>query len=263
MKQTLRTEQQGFTLVEILISLALLGVILVALFQTVGGTVALSGSVNATNELIREGQIAQQVINTRLQEACYLFPSGATIQMSTAGDTTKNYLTPPTSQTWTVNTHPIVAMILPGTANATSRIFQFFAYYPIPRSNYLDAVTGGNDPGQDALNDATTWVLLQFQAPISAPLGTSCATVATTNNAGASVTATNTSISFGGVGISGRLLVDYVTPVTTFTDMLNVGTGVATYNFRFQRTTRSGGTIRVGAGSDGVNGKVYPKNLGL
>jgi prepilin-type N-terminal cleavage/methylation domain-containing protein len=257
----------GFTLVELLISLALLGVISVALLQTISGTVNASGSVNATNELIREGQIAQQIINARLQEACYVFPDNTTINLSTSGLTTQNNFVSPVSQAWTINDDPVVAMLLPGSPDSSNvnRIYQFFAYYAMPRAKYLTAVgTGGNNPGGDALNDTTTWVLLQFQAPINRPVGTSCLNVATSNTSGSGVTASTTSISFSGVSISGRFLSDYVAPVTNFADLFNVGSGFVDYSLRFQRATRGSGTVKVGQGaSSNLGGRVYPRNLGL
>jgi prepilin-type N-terminal cleavage/methylation domain-containing protein len=263
MVNTHRQKQFGFTLIELLISLSLLGVLSLALFQTVGGTISLSGSVNATNDLIREGQIAQQVLSARLQEACYLFPSGTTIQMSSSNATTANAFNGNT-QTWIVNTHPILAVMLPGTATATQRTFQFFAYYAQPRGQYVTAVTGTADnPGGDALNDATTWVLLQYQASITVPITTTCAQASTSNNTAAGVTATATQISFSG-STGGRMLIDYVAPVTPSTTLFNVDAGFADFDLQLQRAVRSTGTTRVGGSTNSnLRGRISPQNLGL
>ena len=258
---------RGFTLVELLLSLGLLGIITVALLQTFGNTVQASNSVTATNDLLREGQIAQQIVNARLREACYLYPDGTTVTPSTGGATTKNWFAGAGSPSWTVNTHPIVAMLVPGdpiplTGPATQRNYTFFAYFPMPRVNFVTAVTGANNPGGDTLNDNSTWVLLEARQAIVAPIATSCQAVATGNNAAANMTADASSVSF--TGLQGRLLVDYLRPVTTYSDLFSVGAGFVDYNLQFQRTTLGGGTARVGGGgASNLSGRVYSQNLGL
>lgn len=253
----------GLTLIEILVSLSLLGVIMAALFQTMGSTVALSNTTTSSNDLIREGQIAQQVLNARFKEACYVYPTGETIKMTSIGFTTKNGI----GWDWVVNTDPIVAFILPpepGVANLNQ--YRFQAYYAIPRSQYVNEASNNANPGKDAVNDSSVWMLMEYRKVVDISgaaynTGRKCAQLAV-----------NSTFKTDLQSASGRLLTDYITPVTTSTSLMSVGGTAAgggaafiEYNLRLQQTTRAGNIISVGGGSSGTNltAKVYPVNLGL
>ena len=255
---------KGFTLIELLISLGLLGGIILALFQTMGSTTQVSNSTNASNDLIREGQIAQQLLSAQFKEACYVYPAGANITMASSGYTTKNG----GAWNWTVNTHPIVALILPpASSDATGKFYRFFAYYAIPRSQYVSGSTPdiSINPGPDVMNDTTTWMLMEYRKPIDTsnttnfPVPFNCAQLAANSN-----------FTITGAGGSAALLTDYITPVTTSTELFSVG-GTAPiggaefieYNLRLSRTTREGNTVTVGGGASGttMTAKVYPVNL--
>ena len=268
-------QSSGFTLVELLVSLGLLGVILTTLFQTMGSTTQLANTTNSSNDLIREGQIAQQVLNARTKEACFVYPATRSIQLATVGYTTRNGTASPAGYNWVINTHPMIAMILPPSADipatATVNNYRFVAYYAIPRSQYVALSPAGAaaviNPGQDVLNDGTVWMLMEYRRNINvlaAGFGpvTTCAAVAA-----------NTAVDL--TGGNAELLTDYIAPVTISTDLFSVGpvrpdgsASFVEYNLRLQKTTRGNGTtntISVGGGASGTNltAKVYPVNLGL
>ncbi len=247
---------KGFTLIEVLIALGILGVLLVALFQTIGGTAQVATSANSGNELLREGQIAQQVLASRLKEACFVYPGGATIVMG-AGSTTQNTLGTPTPN-WIVNTDPIVAMILPPNSRDIDvnpgAFYRFFAYYAVKRADFLamGAISSPNKPSADALNDNSVWVIMEYRRDLVAfPSGgtAKCATMT-----GAAIT-----------GASGRLLVDYISPAVPINSLFTVGAETVTYNLQLQKQTQQGNLIRVGqdAASSNLRGVIYPENLGL
>lgn len=268
-------KHSGFTLVELLVSLGLLGVILTTLFQTMGSTTQLANTTNSSNDLIREGQIAQQVLNARFKEACYVYPANKSIQLAASGYTTKNGIGSPVGSNWVINTHPMVAMILPPSADIPATLtvnnYRFVAYYAIPRSQYVAASPAGAanviNPGPDVLNDSVVWMLMEYRQNINVlaagfGLVTTCAAVA----------ANTSTVLTGG---NAELLTDFITPVTTSTQLFNVGperpdgsASFVEYNLRLQKTTRGNGTtntITVGGGASGttLTAKVYPVNLGL
>jgi prepilin-type N-terminal cleavage/methylation domain-containing protein len=251
---------KGFTLVELLISLAMLGVISVALFQTLGTSIQSTGALNASNDLLKEGQIAQQVLYARLKEACHLYPSGTNLSLGLVTNDATNNSWNATPQQWTVNTHPIVAMILPPPAVAesdgttTGRFFRFYAYYAMTREDFIATTTipSSAKPTGDVRNDPTAWVIMQYRVNLTFAPGTTtpCATMATT----ATIT--------GGVS---SLLVDYVAPANPITGLFSVGANWVDYNLQLEQRTVSGNTIRVGqsAGNSNLRGRIYPQNLNL
>lgn len=266
---------RGFTLVELLVSLGILGVIIVVLFQTIGSTTSISSSTNSSNELIREGQIAQQVLSARVKEACYIYPDATNFTFGASGYTITNGIAGAGVNTWTVNTHPIIAMILPPDSSDTTTnssgvrgtVYRFIAYYAIPRSQYTTAAASSINPGRDAVNDGTVWMLMEYRSNVDTsnttrfPAGFTCRQLPTN---------TDFTITDG----NANLLTDYIAPVSPVTSLMSVGgTGPGTnggalfvqYNLRLQRTTREGNTVSIGGGASGTNltAKVYPVNLGL
>jgi prepilin-type N-terminal cleavage/methylation domain-containing protein len=249
-------KNKGFTLLEVLIALGLLGILLVLLFQTIGGTAQVSTSSNAGNELLREGQIAQQILASRIKEACYIYPSGATITMG-SGSTTRNLFGIP-SNNWVINTHPIMAMILPPNARdidaSPGAFFRFFAYYAVKRSDFLSmgAITSPNKPSADPRNDDSVWVIMEYRKNLTDFPSTTTAKCATM-------------ISSDITGSSGRLLVDYVSPANPIGSLFATGSNTISYNLQLQRVTQQGNVIRVGqdAANSNLRGIVYPENLGL
>lgn len=160
----------GFTLVEMLVGMAILGILMLAFTQLFGGSLRASSEINARNELINEGQIAQQLITSRLQNAYYIYPPGATLQLTTGGNTTRNTVRSGAGQNWTIGTDPFVAMLLPPAApgncvsSGSPGCFKFFAYYPMLRSSLITDVPA-SAPTADP-NNASAWILMEYRANI-------------------------------------------------------------------------------------------------
>jgi prepilin-type N-terminal cleavage/methylation domain-containing protein len=248
------SKSSGFTLLEVLISLGLLGLLTVYLFQSIGSTTQVSAAANSANDLIREGQIAQQVMVSRIKEACHVYPTATTFSMG-SDFTTRNAANTPDDE-WRVGTDPVIAMILPPAGGGG---YRFFAYYAIPRSQYVASAAPDINPGGDALNDATVWMLMEYRRTIpTMPDGTLCSAMPTQTG-------------YDIDGDTGRLLVDYLSPDGAM-ELFNVGAtrtdgsaALVGYNLRLQRENRGGSLTQVGGGASGTNlsGNVYPVNLGL
>ena len=104
--------QQGLTLVELLVGLALAGVVTSALLSLNISTSQTSSLLNSRNDLLAETQLAQNYVAAKLREAAYVFPTGTALTLSA----TNSYSTQKpggTTSAWTVGTDPIVAVILP------------------------------------------------------------------------------------------------------------------------------------------------------
>jgi prepilin-type N-terminal cleavage/methylation domain-containing protein len=277
--KTLRT--RGFTLLELLISMALLGMISAALFSTLGNTVQVTNAVNASNDLLREGQMAQQVLSSAFKEACYVFPANRVLKLSNgSGYSRRNSFVSPIKSEWTINTHPIVGIILPPRATpdlnnltpdvdvassdavqAADNNYLFVAYYAIQRTQYTQNASDSINPGRDSRNDDSTWVLMEYRkrlAPLNLGRPTQCS-------------------DFGGTQINltgghANLLLDYIAPVSPSTSFFkaiggntNQGAVSISYALQLKRVLPDGTVARVGDGTNGTNlsGNVYPFNLGL
>lgn len=178
--------QGGLTLVELLVGMALMGVVLTALvsYFSQGSRVATQSSGRA--ELQQEVLTAQQLIAGRLKEAWYVFPEGQEFSMGN-GDFRKNPLNATGtavidngSGTWKVGTHPFLALILPPKLTGSSTCpasssssgnvdycYRFFAYYPVNRSVWVGNAGGASspsasNPGDDPAN-ANVWVLAEYR----------------------------------------------------------------------------------------------------
>ncbi|WP_245872990.1 PilW family protein [Deinococcus planocerae] len=162
----------GFTLVEMLVVTAILGVVLLALSNTF-----VSGSQTTTlaagrAELQQETVNAGQLIASRVKEAWYVFPPAQTLALG-GGELRRNPLASTASGNWTVGTHPILAMVMPprATPSATNVCsaatpdfcYRFYAYYPVKRSVWVAGSSGASNPGSDAANDASVWVLAEYR----------------------------------------------------------------------------------------------------
>ena len=184
-----RGGQGGLTLVELLVGMALLGIVLTALvnYFSQGSRVATQSSGRA--ELQQEVLNVQQLIAGRLKEAWYVYPAGQTLQLgSTSASTAALRQNPVSGSTWygTANwltgTDPVLALLLPPRASGTCPAetattaqkaagadfcYRFFAYYPVKRSTWVSG-TGGttaptaSNPGSDTAN-ADTWVLAEYR----------------------------------------------------------------------------------------------------
>lgn len=272
-----RQTQAGFTLLELLVGMALMGIVLAALFSvfTQGSQVSAQSSSRA--ELQQEVLNTQQLIAGKLREAWYVYPPGQTLAFtSTNAPTARNPVT--LNQNWIVGTHPVVAMILPPrmtsppatpcSATNPERCYRFVAYYPVLRSVWVTgtAASSWRNPGDDA-NNANTWILAEYRAnmPVTFLPTAVPSTPPTVPSAGES-----------------NILADYLAPTiatpgfttasntyTMFTYMAADGTAASaskpvagiTLNLAATRKT-SGTTLRLPNATDEYTISVYPTNLG-
>jgi prepilin-type N-terminal cleavage/methylation domain-containing protein len=269
----------GFTLVEMLVSMAILGVLTLAFTQIFGGTLQASSQINSRNELISEGQIAQQIIAARLQGATYVYPTGTTLRLG-SGVTTINSVRSGAGQNWVVGTDPIVAMVLPPTdigtcsAGSPNACFTFYAYYPYQRGAYLgSSLSNISKPTPDAANN-NQWLLLEYRRNIidgvTRPTLTTVPPVSPATRANMvnwfNTIVANTANPTVRSG-SGTLLTDYVQPsnvaptytmfaVDTTSSLFNV-----TVNLRFLRM-QGGRALRIPGNttSTSLGTRVYPRN---
>jgi prepilin-type N-terminal cleavage/methylation domain-containing protein len=242
----------GFTLVEILVSLGILGIVMVSTFNFINSSVAVSSSANSNNELIREGQIGQQVLAARFKEACHVFPGGTALTLAATGFERRNFFT--SSFTWTVNTDPFVALILPPEDDRPATEYRFIAYYAIPRNEWTSVATLGNNPGADARNDPNTWLIVQYIKRFTSATTIACANKPAQTGFAAAITA-------GGSDI----LLDYVDIPVNRNELFQVNANSIDYDIRLEKTSAAGNVVRIGGpGSDSsLRGRVFPINLGL
>ncbi|KEF33276.1 hypothetical protein RDMS_13490 [Deinococcus sp. RL] len=248
--------QAGLTLVELLVGMALMGIVLAALVAYFSQSGRVSAQSSTRAELQQEVLNAQQLIAGKLKEAWYVYPPGQTIAM-----TTSNLTKRPTGagHTWTVGTDPIVAMVLP--PETPGGAYRFLAYYPVQRALWVSgtATESWRNPGPDSANE-NTWVLAEYRGSI-AP------------GAGGAPPATPPSVPTGNTA---NLLADYIAPTiqtTGFTTPSNTYT-MFTYGQDADGTVRSvtlnlavarqsGGTLMRLPGPTGTySTTVFPANIG-
>ena len=209
-----RRGHTGFTLLELLIALAIMGVIMLAFTQLFGGSLRASSDISARNELLSEGQIAQQLIASRLRQASYIYPPGSSFTLT---NTVRTRNTLRGSQSWTVGTDPILAMVAPPkgasspgvtTCNSDTQAnkdmcFMFYAYYPLRRGTFMDAVDAKYAPEPDPAND-DVWLLMEYRQHIYDNVNRQGNRLANPPGEGAVLAALG--------GSTAQILVDYVQP---------------------------------------------------
>lgn len=252
-----RWRQAGLTLVELLVGMALMGIVLAALvaYFSQSGRVSTQSSTRA--ELQQEVLNAQQLIAGKLKEAWYVYPPGQTLVMAASdAPTVRNPVTG--NQSWTVGTHPLLAMVLPPESGTGP--YRFFAYYPVKRSVWVSgtAATSWRNPGPDAANEET-WVIAEYRGSIAA-------------GAGGAPPATPPSVPAG----TANLLADYIAPTiqttgvttpsntyTMFTYDQDTGGTVRSVTLNLAVARQSGGTLMRLPGPSGTySTTVFPANIG-
>lgn len=280
-----RTE--GFTLVELLIGLFLTGLILVFIGSLITSSAQDTSRISSNADVIKDGQIAQQLITGRLSEAIYVWPGTSSSFLLSSGVTTKNTVGIP-GQQWRVNTDPFVAMVLPPTgtasynttgtitnctASTTDGCYRFFAYYAMKRSN-LSILASTEKPKSDPIND-NQWVLMEYRANLFDNTGSGAWTPNYIQDyPGGPKRLTSWPpaiyyISSAGQPRSGVLLVDYVQPNSvTFTVARPSGVatgpavpnGTVNFSFKMQRLVGSSALRATGMAGEPLGAVVSPRN---
>ena len=215
-------EQNGFTLVELLVAAAILLVILGLVTTGIGGGSNAVSAVVTSSELNEDTRVAGQMIADGVARAVYVYPPGA--ELSLNGASSYSVKNPRTNKNvWKVGTDPILAYLenpedtgveclrtVTLTDGSTVQVgdetgcLYFVAYYPIKRS--LLVKRAAYDHLADSRNE-DAWILLEYRKRLSAGLselqdGTLRDPPLTRDN--------------GLSDTSGRLLVDYLVPGTGF-----------------------------------------------
>lgn len=251
-----RRRQQGLTLVELLVGLALAGLVTSALLSLNISTSQTSSLLNSRNDLLAETQLAQNYVAAKLREAAYVFPTGTALTLS-ATNSFSTQKPGAASSTWTVGTDPIVAVILPPeesgscVTGAPQFCYTFYAYYPVQRATVTANATGAAQPGPDARNDASAWVLMEYRRPYTAlALGTVLGTAQATGLSGA----------------SGQIVMDYLRPPATgesplFSQVNGQQQGVSRLTLRLAGARLGSRETRVPQ-TGRYEVAVYPRNVG-
>lgn len=257
--------RQGFTLVEMLVGLVILSILTLAFTQVFGSSLRASSEINARNELVYEGQIAQQLVAARLQSAFHVYTGTGSnpnpMQLTAGGDTTRNTVRNGAGQNWIVGTDPFVAMLLPPKEKgscSSSRLnscFTFYAYYTMRRGYFIEKAEKWAPPEDP--NNANAWVLMEYVANI-------VDNVDRITNQVASPPLPGTAFGTNYVGgRSGRMLADFVQPlgVAPYNRIFTVdGTNrFVDINLRFQQN-RVGKTLTAPGGTAPLTTRVFPRN---
>ena len=163
----------GFTLVELLVSLAILGILMAGFTYLFGNTLTVTRQVDVRNDILGDAQIAQNLMVSRLQEAWYVYPSATSLSLPSTGVGWQTANPVGGSNTFTVGSN-LVAVIDPPqnvAANCTASplftdgCYHFYAYYPVLRSAYVTGTAGSfaNRLLADTQNP-NAWVLMQYDA---------------------------------------------------------------------------------------------------
>lgn len=149
---------------ELLIAIALAGLLLSILFQFFIGASKSSEKISNNTVLINEAQLAQQFVGSRLIEAAYLFPTDYEFSLGTT-DLTKNHIQ--NSSTFKIGRDSVVAGLIAPGQNEVEHLF--FAYYTMPRSAYIAATQSGITLDPNPNNDDTTWIMLEYRKSFLLP----------------------------------------------------------------------------------------------
>lgn len=159
----------GFTLIEILVALALLGVVLGLLVSFFTQSTRTSSQVTTRAEMQEDILITQQIIAARLREAWAVLPPGTIVDFG-SGALRRNPAAGNINGSWEIGAHPLLALILPPdapqlscTATIRDGCYRFFAYYPVKRSTWVAGTSPDStqNPGPDPDN-GDTWVLAEY-----------------------------------------------------------------------------------------------------
>lgn len=190
----MRQSRTALTLAELLVALAIVGVLLAALGNFFIGSTRAVSLADARNEAIAEGTLAQALVASKVRQAWYVVPPGTVLNLG-SGFTTRN---PVGGNSFTVGQNA-AALVLP--PQAAGEQYQLLVYYPLRRTVMVEQASGANrlqpDPGNEG-----AWLLMELRQNLGTARPFDPA-VAPGQPGG---------MSTGYGGVPGRMVLDYLRP---------------------------------------------------
>ncbi|GAA5513551.1 hypothetical protein Dcar01_02292 [Deinococcus carri] len=286
-----RNAQAGFTLLELLVAMAIMGVVLMALLNYFSQGTRISTQSSSRAELQQEILNVQQLIAGRLKEAWYVYPSSQTLQLGSTPTSTAALRRNPVAGTarsgtanWLTGTDPVLAVILlprditgtcPDTTATTAQkeagkdyCYRFFAYYPVKRSVWVTGTTdsgvpSASNPGDDSAN-GDVWVLAEYRKTLYGFKAGDTIPTSTLDGGDANILADYVAPTVATPGFTTTTPIDNT---YTMFSLLPTGTSatvpVTGVTLNLATTRKIGGiTLRLPNATDEYSITVYPTNLG-
>jgi prepilin-type N-terminal cleavage/methylation domain-containing protein len=245
------SSSNGFTIIELLVGMGIMSVLIATFVAFFGKTLDVAKSLDIQNELLADGQIAQQIAASRLQEGWYILPNGHTLTLN-IGWRTQNPIT--NAYVWTIGTHPMLAVVLPPRslavtcASSTDGCYRFYAIYAIKRSLYVTSTASDLSNRLPAdTNNSNAWVLMQAECTLNSAAVT---TGGTALNSGYTFTTCQS-----------NLLADYMTPIVSndYQPFTINGLNQVSLDLRFSRNAK-GRTFSVGGTNSPLKAAILLRN---
>ncbi|ADV68251.1 hypothetical protein [Deinococcus maricopensis] len=259
------TRTAGLTLIELLITLGIVGMILNVVFLLLNQGIGSSNNLVARAGMVQDAQVVQRLLAGRLNEAIYVYGynaagSAASNSFAFGSGVTVNAVgyRGTGGSAWALQTDPILAMILPPKtpggecvqdANTTVNpdgsdgCFRFFAYYPLKRNTLTSAtLSPSNKPDMDPAND-NRWVLMEYRRNLYCSGVNWRPSYNTDGSFNASLLPPRSGC-IEAAGVSARLLADFVRPSdnpTTggFDVVVNTAQKDVSFTLAFERASGS------------------------
>lgn len=207
--------RQGFTLVEMLVAMAILSIVMGALLALTTGTLSFSATAMSTSARQRELNDATGYIADSIRRASTVYVTTATATVTLNGDACK--LTPAASSCFSV-------VVPEATGGSTINRYMQLFYRVEPRSSLETSLKVS-----DGWSDANTYVIKEYRQELCGSSTTACTATPPTGSTTATIA-------------TGALVVDEVSLVygtTTYQPFSYDGNGKFTLKFRVAQQRRN------------------------